>query len=102
MKVLITGGAGFLGSHCAEHLLSLDARVLIIDNYATGRPENIPVHPNLAVVEGDIGDPDTVNRLFDEFMPEYVIHGAASYKDPDDWETDIRTNALGTIHVARA
>ncbi|MCP3902017.1 MAG: NAD-dependent epimerase/dehydratase family protein [Planctomycetes bacterium] len=102
MRFLITGGAGFLGSHLAEHLLERDHSVMSIDNYATGDPGNLPNHDLLSVVEGDIADGDAVTALCETFRPEVVIHAAASYQDPDDWETDVRTNIAGTVNVVRA
>lgn len=102
MKVLITGGAGFIGSHLADRLLARNDEVLVIDNYATGRRDNLKPHDNLTVVEGTIADAGLVNNTFDEFQPDVVGHAAASYKDPDDWEEDARTNVLGTAVVVNA
>ena len=102
MKVLITGGAGFIGSHLADRLLGRNDQVLVIDNYATGRRDNLQPQANLQVVEGTIADSDLVNRLFDEFKPEVVIHAAAAYRDPDDWAEDARTNVLGSANVVQA
>ena len=101
-NVLITGGAGFIGSHVADHLLARGDRVLVIDNYATGRRDNLSASPNLRVVEGSISDGALVNQLFDEFTPECVIHAAASYKDPRGWAEDARSNVLGTVNVVQA
>jgi UDP-glucose 4-epimerase len=102
MKVLITGGAGFIGSHLADRLLARGDEILVIDNLATGRRDNVADHPKLRFVEGTIVDQALVNTLFDEFKPEYVVHAAASYKDPTNWYEDARTNAVGTANVVRA
>lgn len=102
MKVLITGGSGFLGSHIAETLLSQGDEVFVIDNYATGRRDNLKPQAGLTIFEGDIGDKAAVDKVFDEFKPEVVVHAAASYKDPDNWEEDARTNVLGTAQVVHA
>jgi UDP-glucose 4-epimerase len=102
MRVLITGGAGFIGSHLADRLLALGNQILVIDNYATARRDNLIPHPNLTVIEGTIADRDLVNQLFDEFQPDQVIHAAASYKDPQNWTEDARTNVLGTANVVQA
>jgi UDP-glucose 4-epimerase len=102
MKVLITGGAGFIGSHLADRLLGRGDQVLVIDNYATGRRDNLTPRANLTLVEGDIADVELVHRLFDEFEPEIVVHAAASYKDPSNWAEDARTNVLGTANVVQA
>ncbi len=102
MRVLITGGAGFIGSHLADRLLERGDEVLVIDNYATGRRDNLTPQDKLTVVEGTIADTDLVNKLFDDFKPEIVIHAAAAYRDPDDWSEDARTNVLGTANVMLA
>lgn len=102
MKILVTGGAGFIGSHLVDQLIARNDEVLVIDNYATGRRDNLSSHPNLKVIEGTIADEVLVNNIFKEFEPEIVVHAAASYKDPDNWEEDARTNELGTINVVRA
>ena len=102
MRVLITGGAGFIGSHLADRLVARNDDVLVIDNYATGRRDNLKPQANLRVVEGTIADSDLVNRLFDEFKPEVVIHAAAAYRDPEDWAEDARTNVLGSANVVQA
>jgi len=102
MKILITGGAGFIGSHLADRLLAQGDRVLVIDNYQTGRRDNLTPHENLEVVEGTIADTALVDRLFDEFKPEQVVHAAASYKDPENWIEDADTNVTGAINLVRA
>ena len=102
MKTLITGGSGFIGSHIADHLLDRGDEVLVIDNFSTGRRDNLVPHDGLTVTEGTIADGDLVRSAFDDFKPDVVVHAAASYKDPDAWEEDVLTNALGTCHVVRA
>ncbi len=101
MKVLITGGAGFVGSHTVDRLLARGDKVLVIDNFATGRRDNLRPHDALTIIEGSIADPKLVRDAFDSFRPDVVMHAAAAYKNPDGWEEDILTNALGSIHVAR-
>lgn len=102
MRVLITGGAGFIGSHLADRLLAKGDEVLVIDNYSTGRRDNLKPHSNLKVVDDTIADRDLVSRVFEEFRPDYVAHAAASYKDPNNWEEDSRTNTLGSAIVTEA
>jgi UDP-glucose 4-epimerase len=96
MKVLITGGAGFIGSHVADRLLARGDDVLVIDNYETGRRDNLAVQNRLVVMEGSINDGALMHKAFDEFRPEIVLHAAASYKDPDNYIGDAATNVLGT------
>ncbi|WP_374300547.1 NAD-dependent epimerase/dehydratase family protein [Ferrovibrio sp.] len=102
MKALITGGCGQVGSHIAEMLLARGDQVLAIDNFATGRPEHLPSQNNLTLVDGDIADKPLVERLFGDFKPDVVVHTAASYKDPNDWYTDARTNVVGGANLVRA
>ena len=102
MKVLITGGAGFLGSHLAERMLAAGNEVLVIDNYETGRRDNLTPTAGLEVVEGSIVDTATVDEAFDRFQPDAVAHAAASYRDPDNWVGDVDTNSRGSVNVVRA
>lgn len=102
MKVLITGGAGFIGSHLADRLLARGDSVLVIDNYATGRPDNLAPHARLTTIAGTIADGSLVERVFAEFRPDQVVHAAASYKDPTNWTEDSLTNVVGTAQIVRA
>jgi len=96
MKVLITGGAGFIGSTIADRLISRRDNVSIIDNFTTGRIENVPEKAHL--FDCSITN-DKIISIFDDVKPDVVVHAAASYKDPDDWHTDILTNSLGTSNI---
>ena len=102
MKVLITGGAGFIGSNLTDRLLARGDEILVIDNYVTGRRDNLTPQSRLTVVEGSIADQALVYKLFEDFKPGYVVHAAASYKDPTNWAEDARTNVLGTSIVVQA
>lgn len=102
MRVLITGGAGFIGSHLADRLLAKGNVVLSIDNFETGRRDNIKPHEHYTFVENDIAHTASMFDLFESFKPDVVVHTAASYKNPDDWVRDCHTNVLGTINVIEA
>jgi len=102
MRILITGGAGCLGSNLIEHWLPKGHQIFVIDNFATGKREVVPEVDGLTVLEGSIVDGALVDRAFESFKPELVIHAAAAYKDPDDWVEDSQTNVIGSGHVARA
>jgi UDP-glucose 4-epimerase len=103
MRILITGGAGCLGSNLTERYLMAGHAVAVIDNFATGHRGSLPdSHPLLTVVEGSVTDVTALNALFETFKPTHVIHSAAAYKDPDDWIEDTRTNVEGTVNVIRA
>ena len=102
MRILVTGGAGCLGSNLIEHWLPGGHELLAVDNFATGKREVLPEIQGLQVIEGSIADPAVVESAFQDFRPEVVIHGAAAYKDPADWREDAATNVTGAINIARA
>ena len=88
-KVLVTGGAGFIGSNLCEELLRLDNKVVCLDNFATGKKENIEQlfkHSNFTLIEGDIRKLDDCLKATSDI--DYVLHQAAlgsvprSIKDP--------------------
>lgn len=102
MRILITGGAGCLGSNLIEHWLPQGHDILVVDNFATGKREVVPAFPRLSLLEGSIADRALVNRAFETFRPTHVVHSAAAYKDPADWREDAATNVTGTINVVDA
>lgn len=102
MRVFVTGGAGQVGSTVIDQLLARGDEIVAIDNFATGRRDNLQTNPKLRLIEHTIADASTVDRLFEEFKPEVVVHTAASYKDPDDWANDSLVNVVGTANIAKA
>jgi UDP-glucose 4-epimerase len=102
MNILITGGAGFIGSHLADRLLARGDSVTVIDNFATSRRDNLSKQDRLRVFEGSIADEKLVASAFAEGKPDVVVHAAASYKDPEAWIEDSTTNVLGTAIVMKA
>ena len=102
MKVLITGGGGFIGSHLADALVATGDDVLVLDNYATGSSSNLTEHGGLTVVAGSVADASMVEEQTSSFAPDVIVHAAASYEDPDAWETDALVNAVGSAIVAKA
>lgn len=101
MRILITGGAGCLGSNLIEHWLPQGHQIFVIDNFATGKREVVPDVDGLTVCEGSIVDAELLKECFEQFKPEVVVHSAASYKDPDNWVEDSRTNVIGSANVAK-
>ena len=75
MKTLVTGGAGFIGSHVALHLLQKGHEVYVLDDLSGGFTENIP--PGAIFINGSITDNDLVVRIFEEHKFQYVFHLAA-------------------------
>ncbi|MDA8669793.1 NAD-dependent epimerase/dehydratase family protein [Flavobacteriales bacterium] len=102
MKVFITGGCGQVGSHIAEMLLERGDHVLAIDNLATGRKEHLKEHKNLEVIIDTISNKDLIDKLVSEFLPDVIVHTAASYKDPNDWYNDSLTNCVGGSNMINA
>ena len=102
MRILITGGAGCLGSNLIEHWLPQGHEIFVIDNFVTGKREVVPSVDGLSLEEGTITDESLVEKVFSFFKPEVVVHAAAAYKDPDNWIEDTTTNVLGSINIAKA
>ena len=104
MKALVTGGAGFIGSHLAERLLRDGHHVRVLDNMATGRRENIlPLADDLELVEGDIQSYERVHNAVRD--TEIVFHQAALPSVPrsiQDPLTSNATNVIGTLNVLLA
>ncbi len=92
-KVLITGGAGFIGSNLCEALLELGATVVCLDNFATGKRENLSVikdNPNFTLIEGDIRNLEDCKRAVDGV--DYVLHEAALGSVPRSINDPITSN----------
>jgi UDP-glucose 4-epimerase len=103
MRVLITGGAGFVGSNLTDRLLERGDEVVVIDTFATARRDSLDTTAkSLQIEELSVADREGVDRVFESFRPDCVVHAAASYKDPEAWGDDSRTNVLGTANVVRA
>lgn len=102
MRLLITGGAGCLGSELAHHFSSRGDEVCVFDNFLTGDPSWVSSGPQISVREGTVRNVTDVNETFADFRPSHVIHAAASYADPGDWSGDLETNSAGTLNVVKA
>jgi UDP-glucose 4-epimerase len=95
MKIIVTGGAGFIGSHLVESLLNDGHELLIFDNFLTGKKENLLFDDNFRLVEDNFGSKDSLS-LIENFDPEVCFHLAAqssvvvSVQDPGlDFEHNI-------------
>jgi UDP-glucose 4-epimerase len=100
MKVIVTGGAGFIGSHIVDALLSKGHSPFVVDNFSSGSRKNIPDH--VPAFEVDIRDGSKLGALFDEIRPDWVSHQAAqvsvsrSMRDPI---VDAENNVMGSLNV---
>jgi UDP-glucose 4-epimerase len=75
MRILVTGGAGFIGSNITDAFLAQGHEVAVLDDLSTGKTEN--VNPRAKFFHADIRDNDALARVFDEFQPELISHQAA-------------------------
>jgi len=107
MKVLITGGAGFIGSHLTDLLLQKNHSVVVIDNLSLGREENIAhnfVNSRFKFYKENVLDTETVSRIFKEELFDAVFHMAAnsdiakSFYNPD---VDLNDTFLTTYHILK-
>ncbi len=104
-KVLITGGAGFIGSHVSELLLNKGYKIIIIDNFATGRLENLKKlnKSKIKIINADVSDYNKIEKNFKNI--EYVFHLAAladivpSIEEPDKY---FKSNVTGTLNILKA
>src|ERR1700735_4588316 len=104
MKVLVTGGAGFIGSHIASHLLESGHEVRVLDNFATGHRHNLGSSiSEIELVEGDIQSYERANKAVAGC--DVVLHEAALPSVPrsvQDPLTSNATNVIGTLNVLLA
>ena len=106
MRFLVTGGAGFIGSHIAEELLRRKHQVRVLDNFSTGKSENLGFASNprdLEVIDGDIREPDTVVQA--ALGVDGIFHEAALVSVPASIEQPrlgFDSNARGTFNVFEA
>ena len=100
MRVLITGGAGFIGSWVAEAFLKNGYDVLVLDNLSTGKEANVP--KGASFLKGDIRDYKLVEGVFSDFKPDIVNHHAAQINVRYSVENpifDAEVNIIGTINL---
>jgi len=102
MKVLVTGGAGFIGSHIVDHLIKNMHEVVIVDNLSTGKEENI--NSSSVFYRVDITDYKSLENVFNLEKPDYVMHHAAQINIQNSILNptfDADTNITGTINLLR-
>jgi len=100
-KYLVTGGAGFIGSHLVDRLIASGGSVAVVDNVSTGRIENI--NPKAVFYKADICDPE-IGAIFEKEKPLAVFHLAAQIsvrESAADPQKDAQTNILGSLNVIK-
>ena len=103
MKALVTGGAGFIGSHIVDRLLKDGHQVIVLDDFSTGHRSNLPDNKALTIVEGDISNFDTVKQCMQGI--DWVFHKAAVASVPRTVNDPIGSSAVnyqGTLHLLEA
>jgi len=99
--ILVTGGAGAIGSNLTRRLAELGAQVIILDDLSSGVRWNVPSLPGILFVEGDILDEVKLKRVFFE-RPQIVFHLAAFFANQnsvDHPERDLMVNGMGTLRL---
>lgn len=102
MRVVVTGGAGFIGSHVVDRLVERGDDVVVVDDLSNGRPANLP--PTVRLVEQDISAPDTARTVAD-LRPELIVHAAAQASVAVSTSSPVRdaeVNVVGTLRVLEA
>jgi UDP-glucose 4-epimerase len=107
MRTLVTGGAGFIGSHVVDALVERGDEVTVLDDISTGRRDNLEqaLATGAELVDGDIRDAGAVAELCERARPEAIFHLAAQIdvrKSVADPAYDARVNVEGTVNVLRA
>jgi UDP-glucose 4-epimerase len=103
MKILVTGGAGFIGSHVVDAYVTAGHEVAVLDNMATGREEN--VNRAARLYRADVRDVAQVQQAIGDFKPDIVNHHAAQSEVPKsvaDPGNDAQVNVVGGLNVLRA
>lgn len=103
MRILVTGAAGFIGSHVAEGYKNAGHEVLALDNLHRGRKENLA--PGVSFEKVDIREEDALEKVFSEFKPEAVNHHAAQVSVRDsvaDPVFDAEVNVIGSLRLLEA
>lgn len=103
-KVLVTGGAGFIGSNIVESLLELGANVGVYDDFSFGFEDNLtPFKKDIEIIRGDILDYESLSKAFKGY--DLISHHAAQleiFLCVDDPYRDLQVNTVGTLNVLRA
>ena len=105
-RVLVTGGAGFVGSSLVRALIEADAGVVALDNFLSGRPENLAeLSDRITLVKGDVLDREQLGSVFRDHAPTHVFHLVGDTFVPSAYHHPLRflkVNTEGTLNVLEA
>ncbi|OGC03748.1 UDP-glucose 4-epimerase [candidate division WOR-1 bacterium RIFOXYA12_FULL_43_27] len=100
MKILVTGGAGFIGSNIADSYIEAEHEVVIVDNLSSGKEKNI--NPKAKFYQADIQDKEALEKIFESEKPEIINHHAAQIdvrKSVTDPVFNAKVNEIGTLNL---
>lgn len=103
LRIFVTGGAGYIGSHTVSALVTAGHQVLVYDNLSTGTRDSLPHGTQLVIA--DVGNPEETAHAMKAFKPDAVVHFAGlidvaeSFEQPEKY---IETNTIGTLNVLKA
>ena len=103
--ILVTGGAGYIGSHCVLALLKQGYEVVIFDNFSTGHREIVEKFPDIKIFQGDLQNIEDLEKVFNSYKIDAVVHFAAfsqvgeSVQNPQKYYYN---NVFGTLNLLSA
>jgi UDP-glucose 4-epimerase len=103
MKILVTGGCGFVGSHLVDKLIDRGYDIVVVDNLSSGKKEFL--NPKAKLIVEDIKNSESIEKIFQEEKPTFVIHTAAQVmlrRSIEEPVFDAMTNIIGTINILEA
>lgn len=105
MKVIVTGGAGFVGSHLVEYLLNKGHEVTVVDDFSSGKTENVPIHKNSRILNWDISQPFNDRLISILKSIDTIYHLAAKplsiNTNQEDAKSMYETNVTGTYNLVK-
>ena len=97
-RILVTGGAGFIGSHIADALMARGDEVVVVDDFSSGKTANVPENADL--IEGDLADPDVAEAALEGGV-EGIVHCAARPSVAASVEDPITSNRAGDSRMSQ-
>lgn len=101
-RILVTGGAGAIGSNLVARLIDENHEVIVLDDFSSGQEDNLKPSSMIKIVKGDVRNFKDVASVFRDFEPKYVVHMAALFANQNSIEhpvDDLMTNGIGILNV---